>query len=333
MASVTFPPSLGGSGLTVTDDDNPTTGLGAGGHRLRFVPALAETVIMAQTSVSRSAIALAQANIATTKASESSASAATAANQAAIATQKAQEASDIISQAGSAAYRNVGTEAGNLMEVGAFGLGTVTGAVPLPGNDANNALISGFYKTDENTINMPPELPIGAHVLRGTLYVGAGLNANTTTVLFMSSHINRVYSRNRNAGAWGGWQRVYNQGSIIGEVSQSGGVPTGAIIERGSNSDGGYVKFADGTLIAKTIDFLTPINNLIGSGYRTENIIGNLPATFSNIPMVSGNCTSGQAIWVSSRAVNSTQFSFYGNYWVSVGTDQTFNLTAIGRWF
>lgn len=42
---------------------------------------------------------------------------------------------------------------------------------------------------------------------------------------------------------------VYARGGILGTVGQSGGVPTGAIIERGSNSDGEYAKFADGTLI------------------------------------------------------------------------------------
>lgn len=48
MASVTFPPEVGGSGLTVTDDANPTTGLANGGHRARFVPALAQVVAVAQ---------------------------------------------------------------------------------------------------------------------------------------------------------------------------------------------------------------------------------------------------------------------------------------------
>ena len=41
---------------------------------------------------------------------------------------------------------------------------------------------------------------------------------------------------------------VYRQDNILGAVSQSSGLPTGAIIERGSNSDGEYVKFADGSL-------------------------------------------------------------------------------------
>ncbi|MEP9155246.1 hypothetical protein ABKT98_24025, partial [Enterobacter cloacae] len=36
------------------------------------------------------------------------------------------------------------------------------------------------------------------------------------------------------------------QADILGTVSQSGGVPTGAVIEKGSNSNGEYVRFADG---------------------------------------------------------------------------------------
>ena len=42
MASVTFPTTVGGDGSTVTDDTNASTGLDAGGHRTRFVPALAQ---------------------------------------------------------------------------------------------------------------------------------------------------------------------------------------------------------------------------------------------------------------------------------------------------
>lgn len=43
-----FDPAVGGSGLTVTDDGNPTTGLDNDGHRARFVPALAQVVAVAQ---------------------------------------------------------------------------------------------------------------------------------------------------------------------------------------------------------------------------------------------------------------------------------------------
>jgi hypothetical protein len=42
---------------------------------------------------------------------------------------------------------------------------------------------------------------------------------------------------------------IYARSNILGTVSQSGGVPTGAVIERGSNVNGRFVKYADGTLI------------------------------------------------------------------------------------
>ncbi|SEM67477.1 phage head spike fiber domain-containing protein [Halomonas caseinilytica] len=48
MASVTFPTRLGGSGITITDDASPETGLANGGHRERFLPALKGTVAMAE---------------------------------------------------------------------------------------------------------------------------------------------------------------------------------------------------------------------------------------------------------------------------------------------
>ncbi|WP_447830053.1 hypothetical protein [Aeromonas salmonicida] len=44
----------------------------------------------------------------------------------------------------------------------------------------------------------------------------------------------------------------YKRNNILGEVSQTAGIPTGAIIERGSNANGEYIKFADGTLVCMT---------------------------------------------------------------------------------
>lgn len=74
MASVTFPPALGGDGSTVTDDSSPTTGLASGGHRTRFVPALAQAVAVMSGAVtqagnSASAAAASQAAAAASAAS------------------------------------------------------------------------------------------------------------------------------------------------------------------------------------------------------------------------------------------------------------------------
>ncbi len=57
MSSVTFPPSVGGDGSTVTDDNNPSTGLGNGGHRTRFIPALSQMVAVALNTVTQALLA------------------------------------------------------------------------------------------------------------------------------------------------------------------------------------------------------------------------------------------------------------------------------------
>lgn len=50
----------------------------------------------------------------------------------------------------------------------------------------------------------------------------------------------------------------YKRSNILGTVSQSGGVPTGAIIERGSNASGEYVRFADGVVAVPGHDAQQP---------------------------------------------------------------------------
>jgi hypothetical protein len=51
MTSVTFPTAIGGDGSTVSDDNDPTTGLGNDGHRTRFIPALQQTVALVNFAV------------------------------------------------------------------------------------------------------------------------------------------------------------------------------------------------------------------------------------------------------------------------------------------
>jgi hypothetical protein len=64
MASVTFPGSVGGDGSTVSDDASATTGLANGGHRTRFVPALAQLVAVASNAVANALAAAASASTA-----------------------------------------------------------------------------------------------------------------------------------------------------------------------------------------------------------------------------------------------------------------------------
>ncbi len=78
MASVTFPQNLSGDGSTVSDDADPVTGLGNSGHRLRFVPALAQTVAIAGGVVTRASAAQTSATSAASSASSAASASTTA---------------------------------------------------------------------------------------------------------------------------------------------------------------------------------------------------------------------------------------------------------------
>lgn len=117
--SVTFTPDVGGNGLTVTDDANPITGLANGGHRARFVPALAQVVAVASNTVTKAteaaASALAAANSATAAAASqlsASNSASNAANSANSAEQDAQAVADALAAASSGPVISINGQGG-----------------------------------------------------------------------------------------------------------------------------------------------------------------------------------------------------------------------------
>lgn len=133
---------------------------------------------------------------------------------------------------------------------------------------------------------------------------------------------------------------VFNQGNVVGTVSQSSGVPTGAIIERGSNANGDYVKYADGTMICSL--FTTTSNQAINNAYASlfqGTRAWNFPATFSN-DLVS--CTCGCFKWGTSASwstiaqlPSSSSVSLRGIDVSSrpTGTQVVISATAIGRWY
>ena len=54
---------------------------------------------------------------------------------------------------------------------------------------------------------------------------------------------------------------LYRRGNAVGIVSETGGLPTGALIESGSGAGGRYVRYADGTQICWGSITITPVAN------------------------------------------------------------------------
>ncbi len=138
------------------------------------------------------------------------------------------------------------TNAGRLMAVAAFGLGEDGQPSEIGDMDATGTA-TGFYMFKSSTINaasLPGALSGGWGIIRVERGSGSAL---TQTVWRNNQQGGGRWWRSYSSGSWGGWRNMFDQANIVAPVSESAGIPTGGVIERGSNADGEYIRFADGT--------------------------------------------------------------------------------------
>lgn len=122
---------------------------------------------------------------------------------------------------------------------------------------------------------------------------------------------------------------------IVGAVSQSGGVPTGAIVERGSNANGEYTKYADGTMECwLTRTDTTAISTVLGSGVRSGGLSWVFPQPFISAPTchATPGATSCTGAAASASAGNAASYVYTAPA-SQASTTLTVNLSAKGRWY
>jgi hypothetical protein len=121
--------------------------------------------------------------------------------------------------------------------------------------------------------------------------------------------------------------------AINGTVSESSGVATGALFERGSNANGVYYRYANGLQVctqSHTISTTTaanpPINVGLGSSWT-------FPAAFSALPAVYGNGDGGAVSVVGTATSVSTTSCTPQIIADRARANQSMQFTAVGRWF
>ncbi|SNR72390.1 DUF2793 domain-containing protein [Puniceibacterium sediminis] len=125
----------------------------------------------------------------------------------------------------------------------------------------------------------------------------------------------------------------YGPGNLVGAVSQLAGQPTGAVVERGENANGTYMRLACGTQICWISGFGAYATSIAhGALFRSENQNWYYPATFAAPPSVI--CSAeGSSRWgtVGSRSAISCGSQIYApTQSITAGTA---DLLAIGLWF
>lgn len=219
------------------------------------------------------------------------------------------------------------TTAGRLMAVGAFGLGA---AITLTASDNLDAVLqTGFYYNPTAGNTPSNNYPISS---AGALLVIERTATNVVQEFTSfggdgSPSALRKFSRSFGASGWTPWVEMFHQGRIVGTVSQSGGVPTGAVIERGSNANGEYVRFADGLQICTALVSTSDVADTVWT----------FPASFSTTggltPLISG-AQSTTARTAGINALTTTTATF--NLLVAATNARvatSVRVAAIGRWF
>lgn len=87
-------------------------------------------------------------------------------------------------------------------------------------------------------------------------------------------------------GGSGGTSQPYTRANILGAVSMASGVPTGAIIERGGNANGVYIKYADGSMTCFKVISGSSIGVTSGYGsmFASSGLgLGNYPIPFARV--------------------------------------------------
>ena len=220
-----------------------------------------------------------------------------------------------------------------VMKVGAFGLGASPGKPRYVG-DLNAILTTGF---DNIGVAGCTNFPLGAG--DGNLITQMWDSAVAGTQLYFELNAGKVYFRRRLAGVWLGWSDIYSQASIIGLVSQSGGVPTGAIIQYIPNTGlGSAVLFADGTVLAMHRDSTTyTTSTSFPPLYRAPTLPKfTFPVAFVAAPEVSIHIEglNGKGLWAGTTTAPSATST--GDL-LMIGVDNSgqgrFTYFASGRWY
>ncbi|WP_435257286.1 DUF2793 domain-containing protein [Thioclava sp. FR2] len=233
---------------------------------------------------------------------------------------------------------NTDQSAGRLIKVGDFGLGsaiTLTSA-----DDLNNLSAAGMYFNPTGGNTPGNNYPISS--------AGALLNIRRSATNWVQQYVSyagaslatdlRVFIRSYGGSGWSPWVEQFHQGTIVRPVSQSAGVPTGGVIERGSNANGEYVRFADGTQICTLRTTISlAISTAFLGGFRSAAQTWVFPAAFigTSLPVITLTPESASAFaGVMTAAPTSATASWAVTSVVSqTAANRMVSMTATGRWF
>lgn len=225
-----------------------------------------------------------------------------------------------------------------LLKVGAFGLGSTD--LPTVANIDTATIPSGLYQTLGTESGTFPSGVSDIGILQ--VEVRNSTNSGIFQIYYPSAsnfHLVRRYD----GSAWTSWRSIYNASNVLGTVSQSSGVPTGALFETGATGNNRYVRTADGLQMCYRNDFsltFASAAELTGT-WTFEAAFSSNPTTFISLPGASGSYGGAisrgdvRQIMATFATTTSADFRAQANGVTFVSGDEInpVSVFAIGRWF
>lgn len=218
---------------------------------------------------------------------------------------------------------------GKLFRVGDYGLGS--NLIPMTGGAqlSTRALRTGLYTGQSSNIPDLPDLTVQNHSLLA-MQADRGVSGTQRTYLTVRGETAAAMK------AWLGthlntstveWSELYHNNNVVGTVTQVMGVPTGAIVQRGANTNGEYVKYADGTQVCWGV----------ATSSASAEVAVLFPAAFistTTLRLVFGVVSANNQVMAprsNSKATSGFNLSVYTTGDTRI--DRTVEYVAYGRWF
>lgn len=151
--------------------------------------------------------------------------------------------------------------------------------------------------------------------------------------------------RRINGGVWQDNEDFYTTANVLGTVSQSGGVPTGALFQQISNSEGSARLSADGLCIvhssvaldvgvsASNVEVDIPVKLFVRDGKVDNTIPGFVSGPYGGSGISSSDLFAASATVRVNSGSTTARFSMRDPDALSGGGEFLFKITLIGYWY